>query len=103
VSFEVLVRQFTQDLERCGAVVLHEPLSDKPARIRVMANDRVTDCLLFIWNITPGGGDSTVRPANERRIQEIRWEAPGSVESEILAVETKVEPDEGIFANCPDE
>ena len=69
MSFEVLVRQFSQDLERAGGLVLSEPLADKPARIRVVANDRVADCLLFLWNITPGGGGATVRPASERRIQ----------------------------------
>jgi putative restriction endonuclease len=69
VSFEALVGQFTADLERCGATVITEPVAEKPARLRVIAGERTTDCLLFLWNITPGGGRSEARPANERRIQ----------------------------------
>src|SRR5690606_21501598 len=30
---------------------------------------RTTDCLVFLWTITPGGGGPGVRPATERRIQ----------------------------------
>ena len=55
MSFHVLARRFVQDLERCGATVI--------------ANDKTTDCIVFLWKITPGGGKSKSRPANERRIQ----------------------------------
>ena len=41
----------------------------RPARIRVITGNRTTDCIVFLWTITPGGGGPDVRPANERRIQ----------------------------------
>lgn len=69
MSYNALVDRFTADLERAGATVIRRPGSAKPVRLRVIANDRTTDCLLFLWNITPGGGSSDARPANERRIQ----------------------------------
>jgi putative restriction endonuclease len=69
VAFDALARQFAQDLERCGAIVISEHGDQKPARLRVTYGDRVTDCLLFLWNITPGGGKSDSRPKSERRIQ----------------------------------
>ena len=69
MSFPLLVDRFVNDLERLGAAVTVASVTQKPARIRVVANDRVTDCLLFLWNITPGGGSSDSRPASERRVQ----------------------------------
>lgn len=69
LSFAELVGRFVADLERCGATVVPGLIGDKPARLRVVAGERTTDCLLFLWNVTPGGGASDVRPAHERRIQ----------------------------------
>lgn len=70
MSFAELADRFVADLERAGAtVILEGPIVDKPARIRVIASDRTTECLLFLWNITPGGGGAGVRPRLERRIQ----------------------------------
>jgi putative restriction endonuclease len=69
MSFQLLVDRFVRDLERCGATVGVRPVSGKPAHVRVVAHDRTTDCLVFLWNITPGGGRSNSRPRSERRIQ----------------------------------
>ena len=70
MSFLDLTNRFIADLERGGATVLLEPSLDaKPARLRVLTNDRTSACLVFLWNITPGGGGEGVRPATERRIQ----------------------------------
>lgn len=68
MSFPLLVARFTEDLERLGASVVGTAVNQKPARVRVVANDRVTDCLLFLWNVTHGGGAAS-RPRNERRVQ----------------------------------
>lgn len=70
IRFRRLVDQFTGTLERFSATVLTVELSDsRPAMIRVITGDGTTDCKLFLWTITPGGGGSGVRPENERRIQ----------------------------------
>lgn len=70
MSFVDLADRFIADLERAGAtVILQQPISAKPARLRVVTQEGATECLVFLWNITPGGGRSTSRPANERRIQ----------------------------------
>ena len=70
LSFRDLTNRFVADLERGGATVLLEaPITIKPARLRVITADRTTACLVFLWNITPGGGGAGVRPASERRIQ----------------------------------
>ena len=67
MAFDALVDRFTSDLERLGATVLvtGDP-SVKPSKIRIVASDRTDDCLLFLWNVTPGGKN---RPVSERRIQ----------------------------------
>ena len=41
----------------------------RPARFRVLTSNKTTNCIVFLWTITPGGGGPNVRPANERRIQ----------------------------------
>lgn len=70
MSFVELTNRFAADLERAGATVLFEaPVVAKPARLRVLTNDKTTECLVFLWNITPGGGSGGERPATERRIQ----------------------------------
>ena len=65
-----LVDEFVDDLERCGATVLRDRSrnTERPARIRVLS-ERRTDCILFLWTITRGGGGAGVRPVGERRIQ----------------------------------
>ena len=70
MSFPELADRFIADLERGGAAVLVEGLiSAKPARLRIITTEKPTDCLVFLWNITPGGGGPRVRPRGERRIQ----------------------------------
>ena len=70
MSFSELADRFIGDLERGGAtVILEGPIAAKPARLRVITTEKTTDCLVFLWNITRGGGGPSVRPATERRIQ----------------------------------
>lgn len=70
MSFLDLSNRFIADLERDGAaVVVDGDIAAKPLRLRVTTNEETADCLVFLWNITPGGGGPTVRPAAERRIQ----------------------------------
>lgn len=71
VRFSTLVDQFIDTLERFSATVIRSRSidRDRPARIRVLTGNRSTDCLLFLWTITRGGGGAGVRPAGERRIQ----------------------------------
>jgi len=66
-----LVDDFVAHLERSGATVIRTRARDKtrPARMRIISGDAITDCILFLWTITPGGGPPGVRPKNERRIQ----------------------------------
>ncbi len=66
-----LVDSFVATLERSSATVIRQRTRDidRPARIRVITGSRATDCIVFLWTITPGGGGPDVRPANERRIQ----------------------------------
>ncbi len=69
--FSHLVDSFTATLERSSATVIR-PRSDddrRPARLRAITGNKTTDCILFLWTVTPGGGGANVRPANERRIQ----------------------------------
>jgi putative restriction endonuclease len=56
-------------MERSGATVLIVGNGRKPAQIRVVSGDQTTDCAVYLWTITPGGGGPGVRPASERRIQ----------------------------------
>ena len=68
--FHHLVDKFIADLERGGATVLVEGvIAAKPARIRVITAEKTTGTLVFLWNITPGGGGPKVRSQWERRIQ----------------------------------
>jgi len=70
IPFPRLVEQFVVTLERGGATVLVlGDLRGRPAKLRVVTGEMTTDCLIFLWTITPGGGGEGVRPANERRIQ----------------------------------
>jgi len=69
--FSRLVDDFVGLLERSSATVIRARARDKirPARMRVITGDGITDCIVFLWTITPGGGPPGVRPENERRIQ----------------------------------
>lgn len=71
IRFTELIARFTADLERAGAtVLLASPDQDRRARrLRVVTGGATTECLVFLWTITPGGGGTGVRPAHERRIQ----------------------------------
>lgn len=70
IRFNRLADSFVGTLERSGATVFRESSgSVRPARMRVISAEGMTDCILFLWTITPGGGGAGVRPANERRIQ----------------------------------
>ncbi len=69
MAFPELADRFIADLERDGATVIVEgAIAAKPARMRVITTEKLTDCLVFLWNITPGGGPN-VRKPYERRIQ----------------------------------
>ncbi len=69
--FSQLVDTFVDTLERSSATVIRREVKDatRPARLRVLTGSKSTDCIIFLWTITPGGGGPQVRPANERRIQ----------------------------------
>jgi putative restriction endonuclease len=70
VSFPILVDRFVADIQRSGSTALIEGnISPMPARVRVVTGERAAECLLFLWNVTPGGGGEGVRPAGEWRIQ----------------------------------
>ncbi len=70
IPFPDLLDLFVDSLERQGASVIREsPEGQKPARVRVVSASGSRGCLVFLWTITPGGGNSTSRPANERRVQ----------------------------------
>jgi putative restriction endonuclease len=71
IPFNKLADAFVEILER-SATVIREQSQDRtrPARMQVISPDgTVTDCILFLWTITGGGGREGVRPVNERRIQ----------------------------------
>jgi len=71
IRFSQLVDAFVATLERSSATVIRQQATDtiRPARLRVITGNKTTDCIVFLWTITPGGGGPDVRPANERRIQ----------------------------------
>jgi len=71
IPFVRLVEAFAATLERLSATAIRAPAHEKvrPARVRVITGSATTDCILFLWTITRGGGGAGVRPANERRIQ----------------------------------
>jgi len=69
MNFKRLVAEFITHIERLGATVLViNTVRERPAELRIIAGDRSTDCMVFLWTITAGGGVN-VRPINERRIQ----------------------------------
>lgn len=70
IPFSSLVDQFVNHLERGSATVIRARPRDavRPARLQIVTA-RQTDCILFLWAITAGGGGAGVRPAGERRIQ----------------------------------
>lgn len=71
IRFFRLIDTFVETLERLGATVIRTKVRDdeRPARLRVISSDGTTDCIVFLWTITAGGGGEGVRPATERRIQ----------------------------------
>lgn len=70
IRFAQLVDEFITTIERFSATVLRTEIrGNRPARLRVITGERTTDCILFLWTITPGGGGPGVRPEHERRIQ----------------------------------
>ncbi len=71
IRFRELVEIFVAQLERSGSTVIRSRNQEdnRPARIRVITSAATSDCLVFLWTITPGGGGAGVRPPNERRIQ----------------------------------
>jgi putative restriction endonuclease len=69
IPFDRLLELFIATIERSGATVLVVGERRKPAQLRIISNDRTTDCLVYLWTITPGGGPPGTRPRGERRIQ----------------------------------
>lgn len=71
IPFSELAGRFIATLERfsAGVIVESENLRAKPARVRVNVGGLSTNCLVFLWTITPGGGPPGTRPKDERRIQ----------------------------------
>lgn len=69
IRFSKLVADFVANLERSGATVIpaSEVQKSRPARLRVVSSDAASDCIVFLWTITHGGGRK--RPEYERRIQ----------------------------------
>ncbi len=70
IPFRRLIELFTATVERSGATVLYlnDP-RERPATLRIISGESTTDCIVYLWTITPGGGPPGTRPANERRIQ----------------------------------
>ena len=68
LRFSHLIDAFVATLERSSATVIRQRTQDtyRPARIRVITGSHTTDCIVFLWTITPGGGGPDVRPENER-------------------------------------
>lgn len=70
IPYARLLEQFIATMEVSGATVLVLGARDKPAKIRVViSGDETTDCIVYLWTITPGGGPPGTRPEHERRIQ----------------------------------
>lgn len=68
--FPQLVETLIACLERSSASVIPIEVSERrPASVRVITGSATTECSLFLWNITGGGGGPDVRPESERRIQ----------------------------------
>jgi putative restriction endonuclease len=69
ISFTRLLERFAATIERSGATVLHlDAARTRPRQLRIISGESTTDCIVYLWTITPGGPPGT-RPANERRIQ----------------------------------
>ncbi len=70
IPFPKLLDRFVLALEQAGVTVLDLSTgAAKPARLLVTSSEVHTECLVFLWTVTPGGGPPGVRPASERRIQ----------------------------------
>lgn len=71
IRFFRLINRFVETLERLGATVIRNQEKDdnRPASLRVISSDGTTDCIVFLWTITTGGGGEGVRSPTERRIQ----------------------------------
>ena len=70
IPFRRLIEIFVTEIERSGATVhVLGKVTRRPARVRVITPDGSTDCLVFLWTVTLGGGGAGVRPPDERRIQ----------------------------------
>ncbi|MEX2185422.1 MAG: HNH endonuclease [Pirellulales bacterium] len=69
IRFSELTDRFAANLERLSATVIRDRTRDdtRPARMRVLTSGGASDCLLFLWAVTHGGG--RMRPEDERRIQ----------------------------------
>lgn len=62
-----LVELFQLHLEALGATVrVESDPKEKPARLRVIAFGQPLECIVYLWNVTPGGNN---RPNDEWRIQ----------------------------------
>ena len=70
IKFPRLVAEFIAQLERLGAEVEVESLTDtRPARLLITQPGRPLRYRILLWTITTGGGGPEVRPPTERRIQ----------------------------------
>jgi|GEM_PF-222633 len=70
IPFSQLIANFMSTVERSGATILRrQEIERRPSQFQVLGPDRSTDCCVFLWTITPGGGGPAIRPAEERRIQ----------------------------------
>jgi putative restriction endonuclease len=96
IPFADHLERFTATLERSGATVLVGG-TRKPARIRVVSGDRTTDCVVYLWTITPGGGPPGVRPAGERRIQ-ITNAGPFTLTAGLRTIVGGWNPEEQVWA-----
>lgn len=98
IPFPSLVERFVLTLERAGATVLVlSPVQTRPARLRVITGDTTTDCVVFLWTITPGGGGPGVRPSSERRIQ-ITNSPPFPLQPHIRTIVGGWDPETGVWA-----
>lgn len=69
IAFRALGKRFIEHLETTGATVFIEQLSStRPAKFGARGGDVSTECILFLWTVTPGGPPG-IRSADEFRIQ----------------------------------
>jgi putative restriction endonuclease len=66
IRFSKLLDDFVGALERSGATVHVRRGRTRPAEVRVVTSDGVTDCYVYLWTITHGGAS---RSSSEYRIQ----------------------------------